>query len=199
MSFASVDSSAGSAKFTILSASNRSLSIRGGGASIPASVEVEVASNLNVQTWILPALICALSYAFYNISIKKASNDINPMLGGVILQFVAAIIGTIIYLCERGLMEQEGAETLMNSTGIYWSIAAGAFVGIAEILSFLVNGKGVPATQSIPVIIGGSVFFGAVLGNLWLAEDVSYRGWLGIFLIMLGITLVGMEPGVSSG
>lgn len=36
--------------------------------------------------WIFPALLCALSYALYNIFIKKGSHSIHPIVGGVILQ-----------------------------------------------------------------------------------------------------------------
>ena len=38
---------------------------------------------------------------------------------------------------------------------------------------------GVPATQSIPIIIGGSVLFGAVLGALLLGEVMVCHGWSG--------------------
>lgn len=179
--------------FIPLKHSSRSLSFRGGGGT-SKGVITNVNTGVSLGVWILPALACALAYALYNISIKKASNDINPVLGGVILQFVAAFLGSFIYMTERQMMDPE-EETLINMYGISWSIAAGLFVGIAEILSFCVNGKGVPATQSIPVIIGGSVFFGTVLGNLFLGEAVSARGWLGVFFIMMGITIVSMEPG----
>eukprot|EP00980_Cylindrotheca_fusiformis_P016217 scaffold4819_cov66-Cylindrotheca_fusiformis.AAC.2 len=46
--------------------------------------------------WIWIALACAICYALYNISIKKGSASINPILGGVILQFVAALLGSLL-------------------------------------------------------------------------------------------------------
>ena len=57
---------------------------------------------------------------------------------------------------------------------------------------------GVQAVQSIPTIVGGSVFFGTFLGWLILHETLSLRGWFGVALIAGGITLVGMDPGGSS-
>jgi len=112
----------------------------------------------------------------------------------VILQAVAALSGLMIYIGERSLKsESDELELETTSSGLVWSVAAGIFVGLAEILSFLVNGKGVPATQSIPVIVGGSVFFGTVLGRLFLGEELSIRGWLGVSLITFGIGLVSME------
>ena len=55
------------------------------------------------------------------------------------------------------------------------------------------KGMGVPAMQSIPVIIGGSVMFGCVIGWIFLGEVLSLRGWFGVLMIAVGIVLVGME------
>ena len=52
---------------------------------------------------------------------------------------------------------------------------------------------GVPAVKSIPVIIGGSVMIGTIIGRIFLAEALSLSGWFGVILIAIGITLVGME------
>lgn len=68
-------------------------------------------------------------------------------------------------------------------------------MGSAEILSFIVSGMGVQAMQSIPIIIGGSVLFGTVLGYTALHEALTARGWAGVFLIAVGIGLVGTDPG----
>jgi len=184
-----------SPKFVRLQSSSRTLSFRGGGGT-PSGFVNNDNVGIPLEAWIVVALAAALSYALYNISIKKASNDINPVLGGVILQFVAAIMGLCIYFgLHHGGSDGSTDEGSVdyNSTGIMWSVAAGVFVGAAEILSFVVNGKGVPATQSIPVIIGGSVLFGTVLGRLFLGEAVSPKGWAGVTLITIGIAIVSME------
>ena len=47
--------------------------------------------------------------------------------------------------------------------------------------------------QSIPIIIGGSVMFGTVLGFLALGETLTARGWSGVLMISIGISLVGMD------
>jgi transporter family protein len=144
--------------------------------------------------WIGPALLCASAYAFYNIFIKKGSASINPIFGGVILQFVAAIFGTVLL---GVLTIKEGGIDFLNydSVGIMWACCAGIAVGTAEMLSFCVSGMGVQATQSIPIIIGGSVMFGAVLGLLMLGETLLLQGWSGVLLLMIGIALVATDPG----
>lgn len=146
-----------------------------------------------VYMWIGPALICALAYALYNIFIKKGSASMHPILGGVILQFVAAILGTVLLSV---LIWKDGTDELeYDSQGVAWSVCAGAAVGGAEILSFIVSGMGVQAMQSIPIIIGGSVLFGTTLGYVVLQEALTYRGWVGVVLIATGIALVGIDPG----
>ncbi len=145
--------------------------------------------------WIGPALLCAFAYALYNIFIKKGSASIHPILGGVILQFVAALLGCI--LCVTLVYGPTQEEMFYDGSGIWFAVYAGMSVGAAEIISFMVSGMGVQAVQSIPTIIGGSVFFGTVLGWLLLGEELSMRGWFGVAMIAGGITLVGMDPGAS--
>eukprot|EP00522_Entomoneis_paludosa_P014850 CAMPEP_0172451726 /NCGR_PEP_ID=MMETSP1065-20121228/9643_1 /TAXON_ID=265537 /ORGANISM="Amphiprora paludosa, Strain CCMP125" /LENGTH=233 /DNA_ID=CAMNT_0013203695 /DNA_START=140 /DNA_END=841 /DNA_ORIENTATION=- len=147
--------------------------------------------------WIGPALFCALMYALYNIFIKKGSASIHPVLGGVILQFIAAILGCLLLSI---LVVKDGWEEMnYDSSGVFWAIWAGVAVGAAEILSFVVSGMGVQSMQSIPIIIGGSVLFGTVLGFTILHEVLTYRGWFGVSLIAVGIGLVGTDPGGAGG
>ena len=51
--------------------------------------------------------------------------------------------------------------------------------------------------QSIPIIIGGSVMFGCILGFVLLKEALSLQGWLGVLMISGGISLVGLDPGAG--
>jgi transporter family protein len=143
--------------------------------------------------WIFPALLCALCYALYNIFIKKGSYTIHPILGGVILQFVAAMSGTLLllFLLARGKFD----EIFYDKWGFIWSICAGLWVGTAEMLSFTVSGMGVPATQFIPIIIGGSVLFGAILGFCLLGEVMVLHGWSGVIMLTVGIGMVATDPG----
>jgi hypothetical protein len=92
-----------------------------------------------LSVWIFPAVSCAAAYAFYNIFIKKGSFTIHPILGGVILQFVAAILGSsllavIVYKGDVGEIHYDRA-------GLVWSCCAGLAVGTAEMLSFCVSGE----------------------------------------------------------
>ena len=143
-------------------------------------------------TWIGPALSSALSYALYNIFIKLGSASIHPILGGVVLQFVAALLGTVLLGFSKGSLTYD-------RKGMLWSICAGLSVGAAEILSFQVSGMGVQASQSIPIMIGGSVVLGSVLGAVLLKERMSPRGWFGVILVIAGVACVATDPGAKMG
>jgi transporter family protein len=165
------------------------LSFRGGATVLASTVEVPP-----LRLWIGPALVCAFSYALYNIFIKKASTYIDPMLGGVLLQIVAALLGTLLLVGKRATAQSTGSIPT-RADGIKWAVLAGLAVGAAEILAFVISSMGVQAMQSIPIVIGGSVLFGTVLGTVWLKEALTVKGWCGVVLIAAGIALVGMDSG----
>lgn len=113
-----------------------------------------------LAVWIGPALACAMAYALYNIFIKKGSASINPILGGVILQFVAAILGCCLLggvIIYNKILDADSDDDMKESvlqwdwTGVQWAVLAGVAVGAAEMISFCVSGMGVQAMQSIPI------------------------------------------------
>lgn len=145
-----------------------------------------------LRRWIFPALSSALSYALYNLSIKMAGSGISPMLGGVILQVVAAFLGSILLV-----FHSRNTVITMTRHGILYSIFAGLFVGAAEILSFQVSATGALASQSVPVMIGGSVAIGSILGAVLLRERMSLQGWFGVFMVVAGVACVAMDPAAN--
>lgn len=166
------------------------LHLRGGATVVLSAASAAPA----LSVWIGPALACALSYALYNLFIKRASASMDPILGGVLLQIVAAALGAGLLVIQRA---RATAPLEVSKLGVRWAVAAGAAVGAAEILSFIISGIGVPASKSIPAIIGGSVVIGTLLGAVWLGEQLTRRGWVGVAFIALGIALVGIDPGAS--
>ena len=139
------------------------------------------------MNWLLLALLGAFCFGAYNVFIKIASGYIHEITGAVILQFVAAFagLGVLLYLKFRG---NEVIE--ISQKGVYYSILAGLCVGGAEILSFIVFGKGVPASTGIPIIIGGAIVVGAVIGVLFLKEKITIFNILGTIFVVLGILLI---------
>lgn len=138
------------------------------------------------MNWILLALLTAFCFGMYNFFIKVASGSIHQILGAVILQIVAAVVGAGLLLYLKLI----GQTFTMTDKGIAYSILAGIAVGLAEILSFVVFSKNIPASIGTPIIIGGSVLVTALLGWFFLKETLSAIQVLAIVLIVSGVGLL---------
>ncbi|MDP3157376.1 MAG: sigma-70 family RNA polymerase sigma factor [Archangium sp.] len=138
------------------------------------------------MNWIGLALATAIAFGAYNIFIKLGAGKIDHVLGAVVLQVVAAILGA-----TYAVMLKVGGRTLeVTRTGVLYAVLAGIAVGLAEILTFLVFARGAPASLATPIIMGGSILLTSVLGIAVLRERLGLPQALGIVLIALGIALV---------
>lgn len=141
------------------------------------------------MNWIYLAVITASFYALYNVFIKLASGHIYEITGAVILQIVAALLGggLLLYLRMKNIPME------ISAKGIWLSVIAGIFVGLAEIFSFIVFSRGVSASAGIPVIIGGSVLFAAIIGFIFLKDSLSISNIIGLLLIIAGIYFISRQ------
>jgi len=138
------------------------------------------------MNWIYLALMTAVFYGAYNVFIKIASGHINQIVGAVILQIVAALLGAGILL----FLKFTNTPLEVSQKGIWYAVLAGIFVGLAEITSFFVFSKGTPASLGIPVIIGGAILVGAVFGLIFLKETLTAIHYFAIALIITGVVLL---------
>lgn len=140
------------------------------------------------MNWLLFAAGAALCMALYNLLIKAAAGHIHEMVGAVVLQVVAAITGAalLLLLHLRGVLPP----SLYTGRGLVLAAAAGAGIGVAEILTFVVYGRGAPASVGTPLIVGGSVLLTAVLGVAVLREALGWPQALGMVLVVAGIALL---------
>ncbi|HNT29468.1 MAG TPA: EamA family transporter [bacterium] len=141
------------------------------------------------MNWIFLALLTASLYGIYNFFIKIASGHINQIAGAVILQIVAALLGSVILI----YLKLSNTQLEISSKGILFAILAGVGVGLAEITSFIVFSKNVPASIGIPIIIGGSVVISALLGLFFLKENYTPVHVIGLVSIVAGITLLSIK------
>jgi transporter family protein len=136
--------------------------------------------------WLPLALLTALCLAGYNFFIKLAAAHLPPAAGAVVLQLVAAGLGAA-WLVRLKLLGQPLA---LTGKGVGLAALAGLSVGLAEILTFVVFKRGVPASVGTPVIVGGSVLLAALLGMLVLREGLTFAQAGGLGLIVAGIGLL---------
>jgi transporter family protein len=138
---------------------------------------------------VLLLFLPAVLYGLYTFSIKISSEGINQIAGAVILQVVAALLGVVGLV---GLMVSK-APILTTARGVWMAVCAGVFVGLAEISTYYVFSRGVPVSVGLPIIVGGTVVTGAVLGLWFLRESLGLIQYAGIGLIVVGAVLLTIK------
>ena len=136
--------------------------------------------------WLPLALLTALCLALYNFFIKIAADHVPPAVGAVVLQLVAAGLGGVWLL----RLKLQGQPLPVTSKGVALAALAGLGVGLAEILTFVVFQRGLPASVGTPVIVGGSVLLTAVLGLVVLREALTVSQAGGLLFVVVGIALL---------
>lgn len=131
--------------------------------------------------------LAAVMFGLYNVFIKISSDHIQAVLGAVVLQFVAALIG----LGMLGYLHLATPTTLNVSTrGLVLSALAGVAIGVVEIVSFFVYGRGVAVAVGNPLIVGGSLLVTTGVGYFLLREHLSGLQMAAIVIILMGIALL---------
>ena len=138
------------------------------------------------MNWILLAVLSAIFFGAYNFFIKIASGHINQIVGAAILQIVTAIVGGTILI----ILKMTHGPLQISQKGILFAILGGIMVALAEISSFFLFSKGISASVGIPIIIGGSIVVGAVLGLTFLKETLNPIHYFAILLIVVGVIIL---------
>src|SRR5690625_7792680 len=94
----------------------------------------------------------ALMFGLYNVFIKVSSDHIHAVLGAVVLQIVAALVGLALL---GWLHATSSAELTVTGRGLMLSAMAGVAIGLVAILSFVVYGRGMAVAVGNPLSVGG--------------------------------------------
>lgn len=133
--------------------------------------------------------VAAISFGLYNVFIKLSSEHINPILGAVVLQFVAAFLGLGLLLISRA---RAAAPLVVTARGVTLAVLAGLAIGVVEILTFNIFGRGVPVAFGNPLIVGGSLIVTSLVGILLLREVITPAQVVALILITSGVVLLGI-------
>lgn len=136
--------------------------------------------------WIAFALLSSFFFATYNVFLKVASGHINQIVGAVILQVAAALVGLILLL----ILKINHVPFSVTEKGVLYAVLAGVSVGLSEIFAFFLFSKGITASVGVPIIVGGSVLIAALLSFFFLKEAILPLQYVGIALIVGGIYLL---------
>lgn len=134
--------------------------------------------------------VAAAMFGLYNVFIKVSADDIHEVLGAVVLQVVAALIGLALLLY---LKVTQDTPLHVTGRGVALASLAGLAIGLVEILSFFIYARGVPVAVGNPLIVGGSLVVTTGVGILLLREMVTPVQVAGIALIAAGIALFAWD------
>ncbi|MGY0633706.1 hypothetical protein [Luteimonas sp. A478] len=137
--------------------------------------------------------VAALMFGLYNVFIKLSADHIQAVLGAVVLQFVAAFMGLAWLLYLQATQATQADSLHFNSRGLALAACAGVAIGLVEILTFFVYGRGLPVAVGNPLIIGGSLLVTTIAGILFLRESLSPVQLAAIGLIGIGIAAFAWE------
>lgn len=136
--------------------------------------------------------LAAVMFGLYNVFIKLSADHIQAILGAVVLQFVAAFVGLGLLLYMKGA---QGLAITATPRGVWLAVAAGVAIGLVEILTFVIYGRGVPVAVGNPLIIGGSLVVTTGVGVFLLREILSPMQIFAILLVAGGVGLLAWEAG----
>lgn len=135
-------------------------------------------------------VLAALMFGLYNVFIKLSADHIQAVLGAVVLQFVAAFVGLGLLLYMKSAGDLQVSAT---PRGVWLAVLAGVAIGLVEILTFIIYGRGVPVAVGNPLIIGGSLVVTTGIGVVLLREVLSPMQVFAVFLVAAGIGLLAWE------
>lgn len=146
-------------------------------------------------------LLIIFFYSGYNLFIKLSSDQTsignnNILSATLILQFTALI--TTLSLSSKLIFSTDKFFILSFKSYTY-AILGGICIAAAEIGYFYIfsnknSSSSLNASSAIPIVIGGTICITFIFSYLFLNEKIYLQNSIGVFLILIGITLILIKP-----
>ena len=134
------------------------------------------------------AILISLGVIFYvgfNLSIAQASGNIDARLNAVIANSIATILPLILYTFL--VLRRPEQVIKANSHGYLFSVIGGICISIFSVVIVLVFHTGENVSYVIPLIYGGTIMLGSLVGILFFKESINLFSLLGLILITCGV------------
>lgn len=136
--------------------------------------------------------LAAVMFGLYNLFIKLSADHIQAVLGAVILQFVAAFLGLGLLVYFKYV---DNLTLHVSPRGVILAVLAGVAIGVVEILTFIIYGRGVAVAVGNPLIVGGSLIVTTGVGWLFLREVLNPWQVAALFSIIAGVAILAWQAG----
>jgi bacterial/archaeal transporter family protein len=140
----------------------------------------------NMMAWFWYAVGAAVLYGGHQIFTKLAADKISDGLGGFVVEATAAvtILFYLAWLRFGGTWNQTS-----STSGVFWSVLTGIFVGVGTVLFFVLFQKGGPLS-AVPMVLAGGAALMAIVGILFFKEPVTLARMAGIIMALVGLFLL---------
>lgn len=135
------------------------------------------------------AMLAGALFACYQFAVKLSAEHIQELLGAVILQAVAVVVGVFFFWVYR----EPDVVITYTSNGFKFAIFAGIFVSLAEIVAFYTFSQDISPSVGITLIVGTNILIGLALDYFWLKSTLSSAQLLGILFVLIGIILISWK------
>lgn len=138
---------------------------------------------------IILAMLAGTLFACYQLAVKLSATHIQEMLGAVILQAVAVVVGVLLFFTFR----HSETGIVYTEEGIKFAVIAGIFVSLAEIAAFYALAQDISPSVGITLIVGINILVGLGLDYFWFKSALSVSQLLGIALVLIGVILISWK------
>jgi len=139
--------------------------------------------------WLISAILAIVFLSAYNFAFKSSSSEISNFYGVPFVAGGALLTG----LAAVALIKFFRVGSLYTNKGALLASAAGIIYGIGLLFCFVVYAKNTPLSIGMPVLIGGTMLVGSVLGIIFLKEPITLLKLLGISAILIGVILLARK------
>jgi multidrug transporter EmrE-like cation transporter len=135
--------------------------------------------------WIVLAALTTTGWAMYSVFIKLSSGLVHPILGYIVLNLTALVLGGgfLAYLVLA-----KGEKLFVTSSGALLCAAAGVAVLVSELSVFYAFLQKAPLSIFYPLASAGGVALATLIAFLFMGEQVfQVRTLIGIVLAIASI------------
>jgi len=129
-------------------------------------------------------IICAFGTGFWTVFMAAASHRMNAVLGAVLSEFTAVMIGACILL---PLVRSSNIQ--FSSKGILLVVVAGVCVFLVDYFALRAYSRGLAVSIGGPIHIGGSILVTSFIG-FGMGEEISLIKICAILMIIVGASIL---------
>jgi drug/metabolite transporter (DMT)-like permease len=134
----------------------------------------------------LIVVFASLLYAVFGLLVSQASKRSDAYLENAIFNGLGALIPLAVYL----VLKLRHTQVHTSKQGIMYSLLAGVAIAAFSVILAKLFARGGNVAYVLPVIYGGVVVFGSLMGWAFLKEQISPLQLAGIIVTTCGVGMI---------